>query len=495
MKYVLALDQGTTGSAALVFDSEGRLLATADREIGQSYPRPGWVEHDPDEILSTTIAVGREALARAGISLADVQAVGITNQRETTVIWEKSTGRPVHPAVVWQSRASAEICERLKADGLEPLFRQRTGLVVDAYFSGTKIRWLLDHVPHAQHRAEMGELLAGTIDSWLVWHLSGGRVHCTDVSNASRTLLFNIHTLDWDPELLDILRVPRVMLPEVRSSAEVYAEITPDRFGRALPIAGMAGDQQAALFGQGCFEHGQAKNTYGTGCFLLVNAGDRPPSSAEGLLSTVAWRLGARTTYALEGSGFVTGAAVQWLRDGLGLIQDAAETEPMARSVPDNGGVYLVPAFVGLGAPHWDMYARGLLIGLTRGTSRAHVVRATLESIAYQSRDLTEAMARAGRPVQSLRVDGGGTANAFLMQFQADLLGVPVEVAAVQETTALGAAGLAGLGIGLWPDAGHLAAHWRGAGRFEPRMSVDERETLYQQWQRAVDRARGWLAP
>jgi glycerol kinase len=493
VSYILALDQGTTGSAALVFDQEGGLVTSVDREIAQSYPQPGWVEHDPEEIYSTTVAVARQALAGAGIQPGDIAAIGITNQRETAVVWDATTGIPIYPAVVWQSRASAEICDRLKADGLEPLFRERTGLVIDAYFSGTKIRWLLDRVPDAQRRAEAGELRFGTIDSWLVWKLTGGRVHCTDVSNAARTLLFNIHTLDWDEDLLRVLNVPRALLPSVRGCAEVYGETS--EFGGSVPIAGIAGDQQAALFGQVCFDLGEAKNTYGTGCFLLVNAGQHPPAIGEGLLTTVAWRLGQQTTYAFEGSAFVTGAAVQWLRDGLGLIDEAAETETLARSVGDNAGVYLVPAFVGLGAPHWDMYARGLLIGLTRGTSRAHVARATLESIAYQSRDLAEAMAAAGQAVHTLKVDGGGTSNSFLMQFQSDILGVPVEVSAIQDTTALGAAYLAGLGAGVWRDAGELRARWRCARRFEPRMSADQRDSLYRDWLRAVDRAKGWASP
>ncbi len=490
---ILALDQGTTGSAALLSDEEARVLGSADREIRQSYPRPGWVEHDPEEIFQSTVAVGREALAAGRVSAADVAAIGIANQRETTVVWERATGRPIHPAVVWQSRATAEICERLKADGLEPLFRERTGLVVDAYFSGTKVRWLLDRVPGAQERAEAGDLLFGTIDSWLVWKLTGGRAHVTDVSNASRTLLFNIHTLDWDDDLLAVLRVPRAMLPRVRPNSEPYGETDASLFGAAILIAGMAGDQQAALFGQACFQPGQAKNTYGTGCFLLVNAGGEPPQSSSGLLTTIAWDLGAGAAYALEGSAFVTGAAVQWLRDGLGLIRDAAESEALATAVPDNGGVYLVPAFVGLGAPHWDMYARGLAIGLTRGTTREHVVRATLESIAYQSRDLVEAMGQAGRSVEVLKVDGGGTANAFLMQFQADVLGIPVEVAAVQETTALGATYLAGLAVGVWTGTDELVARWQCTRRYEPRMSADQRESLYANWLRAVERSKGWV--
>ena len=491
-RYILALDQGTTGSAALVFDPDGRIVASADREIAQSYPQPGWVEHDPDEILHTTVDVGREALATAGIQAAEVLAIGITNQRETAVVWDRVTSAPIYPAVVWQSRASAGICERLKAEGLEPLIRERTGLVIDAYFSGTKIRWLLDRVDGAQQSAEAGRLAFGTIDSWLVWRLTGGRVHATDVSNASRTLLFNIVSLDWDPDLLAMLDVPRAMLPEVRSCAEIYGET--DVFGAPIPIAGIAGDQQSALFGQACFRPGQAKNTYGTGCFLLVNTGTSLSRSSAGLLSTVGWRLGDRTTYALEGSAFVTGAAVQWLRDGLGLIADAAETDALAYSVADNGGVYFVPAFTGLGAPHWDMYARGLLIGLSRGTTRAHLARATLESIAYQSRDLADAMAAAGQPLEVLKVDGGGTANRFLMQFQADMLGLPVEVAAVQETTALGAAYLAGLGAGLWSDVEQPQRTWRLARRYEPTMSADRREALYAAWLRAVSRAGGWAS-
>jgi len=487
---VLALDQGTTGTAALVFDAEGQVLSAADREIVQSYPQPGWVEHDPNEIFSTTVAVAAEALSKAGVSARDVAAIGIANQRETAVVWDRATGAPIYPAVVWQSRASAEICERLKQDGLEPLFRSRTGLVVDAYFSGTKIRWLLDRVPGAQARAEAGELLFGTIDSWLIWRLSGGRAHVTDVSNASRTLLFNIDTLEWDDDLLSILQVPRAMLPEVRGSSEVLAETT--AFGAPLPIGGVAGDQQAALFGQACFSTGQGKNTYGTGCFLLVNTGAAAQRSEAGLLTTVGWRVGEETTYALEGSAFITGAAVQWLRDGLGVIDDAAETSELAESVPDNGGVYLVPAFVGLGAPHWDMYARGVLIGLTRGTGRAHLARATLESIAFQSKDLADAMALAGQPLHSLKVDGGGTANPFLMQFQADILNVPVEVAAVQETTALGAAYLAGLAGGLWPSVSEVSSRWRGERTYEPRMSADQRANLHHDWLRAVERSRGW---
>ncbi|MDP9266346.1 MAG: glycerol kinase GlpK, partial [Chloroflexota bacterium] len=422
MRAVLALDQGTTGSAALVFRSDGRILASADREIAQYYPAPGWVEHDAEEIFATTVAVGREALDASGVRAQDIAAIGITNQRETTVVWDRQTGAPIHPAVVWQSRASAAVCEDLRAAGLEPLFRERTGLRLDAYFSGTKVRFILDRVPGAQARAEAGELLFGTIDSWLVWKLTAGRAHVTDLANASRTLLLDIAAAAWDDELLGALRVPRAMLPALRGNSEVYAETEPGAFGAPIPIAGMAGDQQAALFGQRCFAAGEAKNTYGTGCFLLANTGATPQRSEAGLLTTVAWRLGDETTYALEGSAFITGAAVQWLRDGLGVIASAGESEPLALSVPDNGGVYLVPAFTGLGAPHWDMYARGVLVGIERGTTRAHLARATLESIAYQTRDLVEAMAAAGRPLEVLRADGGGTANGFLMQFQADIL-------------------------------------------------------------------------
>ncbi len=495
MKAVLALDQGTTGSAALVLGSDGRIVASADREIAQRYPEPGWVEHDAEEIFATTVAVGREALEAARVGAREVAAIGITNQRETTVVWDQKTGVPIHPAVVWQSRASAAVCEELRAAGLEPLFRERTGLRLDAYFSGTKVRFILDRVPGAQARADAGELLFGTIDSWLMWKLTAGRVHVTDLANASRTLLLDIARCAWDDELLGALGIPRTMLPALRGNSEVYGETDPGIFGAAIPIAGSAGDQQAALFGQRCFTAGEAKNTYGTGCFLLANTGGTPQRSTAGLLTTIAWRLGGDTTYALEGSAFVTGAAVQWLRDGLGVIAEAAETEPLARSLRDNGGVYLVPAFTGLGAPHWDMYARGALVGIERGTTRAHLARATLESIAYQTRDLVDLMKTAGRPLEVLRVDGGGTANAFLMQFQADILAVPVEVAAVTETTALGAAYLAGLATGVWRDRDELGTAVAPPRRYEPRMSADERDTLYGRWVRAVERAKGWAVP
>ncbi len=495
MNAVLALDQGTTGSSAIVVDESGTIRGSADREIRQSYPASGHVEHDPDEIFATTVAVGRDALARAGLAAKDLAAIGITNQRETTVVWERATGRPIHPAVVWQSRASAAICERLRADGHEKLVRERTGLVIDAYFSGTKIRWILDQVPGAQRRAEAGELVCGTVDTWLIWNLTGGRIHATDLSNASRTMVFDIHRRAWDDELLALLNIPRSMMATPVRSSGVIAEAEARHFGAAVPIAGIAGDQQAALFGQTCFAAGEAKNTYGTGCFLLVNTGDRAALASGGLLTTVAWDVGDGVRYALEGSAFNTGAAVQWLRDGLGIIATAAETEGLAAGLSGNDNVYLVPAFTGLGAPHWDMYARGLLIGIERGTTRAHVARATLESIAYQTRDLVEAMRGAGQAIEVLRVDGGGTANGFLMQFQADVAGIPVEVAKISETTALGAAFLAGLAKGVWRSQDELRRRREVAARYEPRISADERESLYAGWLRAVDRSRAWAAP
>jgi len=495
VKAVLALDQGTTGSRAIVFDETGAIRGSADREIRQFYPASAHVEHDPDEIFATTVAVGREALARAGLAADKVAAIGITNQRETTVVWERGTGRPIHPAVVWQSRASAAICERLRAGGHEQLVRDRTGLVIDAYFSGTKIRWILDQVPGAQKRAEAGELVCGTIDTWLIWSLTGGRTHATDVSNASRTLVFDIHRGTWDPDLLALLGIPPSMMATPLPSSGVVAETEPRHFGAAISVAGIAGDQQAALFGQTCFAAGDAKNTYGTGCFLLVNTGRRAAPASGGLLTTVAWDTGEGLRYALEGSAFITGAAVQWLRDGLGIIATAAETEALAASLSSNDNVYLVPAFTGLGAPLWDMYARGLLIGIERGTTRAHLARATLESIAYQTRDLIEAMRGASQAIEILRVDGGGTANRFLMQFQADIAGIPVEVAQIRETTALGAAFLAGRATGVWNSLDELQRRRTVAARYEPRMSADERESLYAGWRRAVERSRGWVLP
>jgi len=500
--HVLALDQGTTSSRALVFDRQGRIVGVSQHEFTQHYPQPGWVEHDADEIWQTTLQATREALAQAGVTSTDIAAIGITNQRETTVLWDRATGEPVHRAIVWQCRRTAPLCDELKAAGHEPLFRQRTGLVLDAYFSGTKVRWLLDHVPGLRARAEAGEIAFGTVDSWLVWKLTGGRVHATDYSNASRTLLFNIHTLDWDDDVLQVLQVPRSLLPETRPSSGDFGETVNLNgvLAAGIPVAGVCGDQQAALFGQAAFRPGMVKTTYGTGAFLLMNTGEQAVPSDHGLLTTVAWGsqipfrgLDGRVTYALEGSVFIAGAVVQWLRDGLRIIEDVAESEALARSVPDTGGVYLVPAFVGLGAPHWDMYARGLLIGLTRGTERAHVVRAALEAIAYQVRDVVDAMsADAGLPPAEFRADGGAVRNDFLMQFQADVLGIPVVRPVVTETTGLGAATLAGLAVGLWRDTDELATLWQADTRFEPQMSTAERHRLYAGWQRALERAKGW---
>jgi glycerol kinase len=484
----------------LVVGEDGAVLGRGYRELPQYYPQPGWVEHDPAEIWATQVDAARAGLGAARVAPRDVVAIGITNQRETTLLWDRRTGVPVHRAIVWQCRRSAPLCERLRADGLEPLVRARTGLVLDAYFSGTKIAWLLEAQPDLRRRAARGELAFGTVDSWLLWQLTGGRAHATDPSNASRTLCFDIRRLDWDPELTARLGVPPEILPAVRPSAGVFGETVPhDGLPAGIPVAGIAGDQQAALFGQGALAPGDVKNTYGTGCFLLLNTGPTAVASKTGLLTTVAWSLPPpeggppAVSYALEGAVFVAGAAVQWLRDGLGLIGAAAETEPLARSVADTGGVYLVPAFVGLGAPYWDMYARGTLVGLTRGTTRAHIVRATLEAIAYQTRDVLEAMsAEAGRAPAALRVDGGATENDFLCQFQADILGLPILRPRVRETTGLGAAYLAGLGVGLWPGAEALRGLWRLDRAFEPTMPAARREALYADWRRAVDRARGW---
>jgi len=493
--YILVIDQGTTGSAALLCDEEGGIVSSADREIRQIYPQPGWVEHDPQEIFSTSVVVAREALQKAGVTASQVKCMGITNQRETTVVWDRRTGEPVSNAIVWQCRRTAPLCEELKARVLTQTIRDKTGLPIDAYFSATKLRWILDHIPDGQRRAQQGDLLFGTIDSWLVWNLTGGAVHITDCSNASRTMLFNIHTLKWDKELLAVLDIPEAVLPEVMPSSQVYGETAAGLLEDArVPLGGIAGDQQSALFGQACYDAGMAKNTYGTGSFILLNTGDKPIPSEKGLVTTVAWGLGGKVAYAMEGSIFITGAAVQWLRDGLGLIKSAAESETLARSVPDNGGVYFVPAFVGLGAPYWDMYARGTIVGLTRGATRGHLARATLEAIAYQVRDVVEAMgAEAGLKVPLLRVDGGGTANSLLMQFQADILGVPIQPSSVVETTSMGAAYLAGLAVGLWKDTTELARMWRAAETYEPKMSSDQRETLYAGWKRAVERARGWV--
>ena len=492
---ILAIDQGTTGSTALLFNEEGRVVSTAYREVQQIYPHPGWVEQDAKELYRTSLTVAKEALQKVGMTVSQVKGVGITNQRETTIVWDHHTGEPVSNAIVWQCRRTAPLCEELKQKGMSQSIRDKTGLIIDAYFSATKLRWILDHIPEGQHRAQQGDLLFGTVDSWLVWNLTGGAIHITDYSNACRTMLFNIHTLQWDKELLAALDIPEAVLPQVMPSSQLYGETAFGLLGDSpMPLGALAGDQQAALFGQACYTPGMAKNTYGTGSFILLNTGDRPVPSDKGLVTTVAWKLAGEVNYAMEGSIFITGAAVQWLRDGLGLIAGAADSEALARSVPDSGGVYFVPAFVGLGAPYWDMYARGTIVGLTRGTTREHLVRATLEAIAYQARDVVEAMgAEADLQIPLLRVDGGGTANAFLMQFQADILGVPIQVAAVAETTALGAAYLAGLAVGVWRDTTDIARRWRPSKTYEPSMSTDQRETLYAGWKRAVERARRWV--
>jgi glycerol kinase len=494
-RFVLALDQGTTSSRAIVFGSDGQPVASAQREFTQIFPQPGWVEHDPDEIWNTQLACAREALQRAQASPADVAAIGVTNQRETVVLWERASGQPLCNAIVWQDRRTATACADLRQRGHEPEFTARTGLLLDPYFSGTKLAWMLDNIPGARARAERGELAFGTIDTWLVWNLTGGAVHATDVSNASRTLLANLHTLDWDDWLLDTLRIPRALLPDITPSSAVIGDTAPALFGAAIPIAGNAGDQQAATFGQACFEPGMAKNTYGTGCFMLLNVGAQPQASAHRLLATAGWTLGGGSRrYALEGSVFIGGAVVQWLRDGLGLFTRSEEVEALAMQVPDAGGVSFVPAFAGLGAPYWDPDARGLLIGLTRGTSRAHVARAALEAIALQSAEVLDAMQRdAGQPIRELRVDGGAARNDLLMQFQADVMGVPVVRPCVTETTALGAAYLAGLAVGYWRGTDELAALWRAERRFMPAMSADERAARLRQWKRAVERAAHWI--
>jgi glycerol kinase len=488
-KYIMAIDQGTTGSRVLIVNAAGRVIADAYAEFPQIYPRPGWVEHDAEVIWSTVRTLMGRALAAAALTADRIAGLGITNQRETTVVWEKRTLRPVHNAIVWQCRRSAGICETLKAAGLEATFRERTGLLLDAYFSGTKLKWLLDEVAGLRARAEFGELAFGTVDSWLIARLTGGRRHVTDYTNASRTLMFNIHDRTWDPELLGLLDIPTALLPEVTASAQVVGFTDAQIAGAEIPIAGIAGDQQAALFGQACFEAGQAKNTYGTGCFLLVNTGRQRPDPGPGLLLTLASDRGGRPCYALEGSVFIAGAVVQWLRDGLGLIQKADETQVLAQSVPDTQGVYLVPAFAGLGAPHWDMYARGGILGITRGTTRAHIVRAALESIAYQTRDLVGALAEAtGKALGELRVDGGACRNDFLMQFQADLLGCPVNRAGSLESTAMGAVFLAGLGVGFWDSADDIAALRQSEKIFRPHMSDEDRQRLVRGWCEAVER-------
>ena len=493
MRFVLALDQGTTSSRAIVFDRAGQAVASAQREFRQIFPRPGWVEHDPMEIWSSQLAVAREALVAAGAGAEDIAAIGITNQRETTLVWDKASGEPVGNAIVWQDRRTAELCERLAAEGLEPLFASHTGLLLDPYFSATKLVWMLAQNPTLRGRAERGELAFGTVDSWLVWKLSGGAAHITDVTNASRTLLYNIHTHQWDDKLLQVLNVPRTLLPVVVPSSGEIARTDPQLFGAPIAIAGIAGDQQAALFGQRCVRAGMVKNTYGTGCFMLMHTGAAPVASTCKLVTTVAWQLQSGTEYALEGSVFVAGAIVQWLRDGLGIIATSAEVEPLAASVPDNGGVYLVPALAGLGAPHWDPAARGAILGLTRGATKAHIARAALESIAYQSIDLAEAMRQdSGIDVAELRVDGGAARNDLLLQFQADVLGVPVVRPRITETTALGAAYLAGLGVGFWDDAETLDRQWQVERRFEPSVSRDQAHALRAGWNRALERAKHW---
>jgi glycerol kinase len=495
--YILALDQGTTGSTALVVDRDGSVRARGYTELRQYYPQPGWVEHDPDEIWTTTATAAQAALKGAGISGRDIAAIGITNQRETAIVWDRASGRPIHRAIVWQCRRTAGDCDRLRADGLEPLVRERTGLVLDAYFSGTKIRWLLDEVAGARARAIRGELAFGTVDTWLLWKLTGGRVHATEPSNASRTLCLNLRVVDWDSEMLTALGVPAAVLPAIRPSAGVFGE-TEDLgwLPAGVPIAGIAGDQQAALFGQGCFEPGSVKNTYGTGCFILLNTGKEPVATRQGLITTVAWQIGASTIYALEGSVFIAGAAIQWLRDGLGLFAQAADSQRLAESVRDTGGVYFVPAFVGLGAPYWDMYARGTIIGLTRGTTGAHLTRAALEAIAYQSRDVLDTMTtEARRSVAAMRVDGGAAANDFLCQFQADITNLEVIRPAVIETTSLGAAYLAGLAVGFWRSLDDIAGRLADEQRFAPAMADSTRQALYAGWRRAVERARGWVSP
>lgn len=493
-KYILALDQGTTSSRAIVFDQAGKPFAVSQREFRQIYPQPGWVEHDPEEIWASQIQVAVNALDSHRIDATDIAAIGITNQRETTLIWDRKTGQPVYNAIVWQDRRTAPLCDQLKLEGFDKTIRAQTGLVTDAYFSGTKVAWILDNVPGARVKAEAGELAFGTVDTFLTWRLSGGKLHITDVSNASRTLLYNIHTGQWSDQILQRLNIPRGILPTVVPSSQHYGECEGGLFGHPIPIAGMAGDQQAATFGQACYTNGMAKNTYGTGCFMLMNTGAQAVESKNSLLTTIAWQVsGQPVQYALEGSVFIAGAAIQWLRDELQIIQHAGETEAISTSIPDTGGVYVVPAFVGLGAPYWDQYARGTIVGLTRGSGRAQIVRATLESIAYQTRDVLEAMhADSGLTLPALRVDGGAVRNNFLMQFQADLLGVPVQRPSVTETTALGAAYLAGLAVGYWSSAEHIAQQWHIEQTFVPSMSPYRRDALYAGWKRAVERSRAW---
>ena len=493
-QYILAIDQGTTASTALVIDAEGKVISRASKEIKRFFPQPGWVEQDPQELYHSALSVAGEAIEKAEITSTAIRCLGITNQRETTLVWDRNTGKPIGNSIGWQCRRTARLCEALKQQGLERIIQEKTGLIIDAYFSATKIRWLLDSIPDGQKRAENGDLLFGTVDTWLVWNLTGGTVHVTDYSNASRTMLYNIHTLEWDKELLHALNIPEVILPKVVPSSEIYGETGEGSIGEnRIPIGAIAGDQQAALFGQACYESGSAKNTYGTGSFALLNTGASPVKSEKGLVTTLAWGVNESVTYAMEGSIFITGAAVQWLRDGLGIISRADETEAMALSVKDTGGVYFVPTFSGMGAPYWDMYARGTIVGLTQGTTKNHLVKATLEAIAYQSKDVIEAMGtEAGLSITVLRVDGGGSANKFTMQFQSDILGIPIQVATITETTALGAGYLAGLASGLWNNTTDISRNWRASVTYEPVMSVSQRDELYTGWKRAVERARSW---
>ena len=492
-KYILALDQGTTSSRAVLFNSRCEIVSMSQRPFNQQFPQPGWVEHNPLEIWSTQSFVMENVVNKADIEWSDIEALGITNQRETTVVWDRQTSEPVYNAIVWQDRRTADYCDVLRERGLTERIREKTGLILDAYFSATKIRWILDNVPGARARAERGELCFGTVDSWLAWRLSGGRLHITDASNASRTMLFDIHTLDWDDELLDLFDIPRSMLPEVVPTSAVYGTTDCPQVPVPIPIASLAGDQQAALFGQQCIAPFSAKTTYGTGCFIMLNTGDRPHASANNLLATVAWQLGGKTTYALEGSVFVGGSVIQWLRDGLKLFSSSADSEPLAASVEDTGGVYLVPALTGLGAPYWDPYARGTIVGITRGTRREHIIRAAQESIAYQSMDLVAAMEKdTGVPLRELRVDGGASRDAFLMQFQADMLATPVRRPVIRETTALGAAYLAGLAVGIWHDPDELRRQWRCDVSFLPHMTAEQREKNRRGWAKAVGRSLDW---
>jgi len=492
-KYIIALDQGTTSSRAIIFNSSAEITGIKNKQLTQIYPRPGWVEHDAEEIWEGQLEVLKAAVAEVGISPEDIACIGITNQRETTVVWDKHTGKPIHNALVWQCRRTADICDKLRANGLQNIIQQKTGLVIDAYFSGTKIKWLLDNIDGAKKKAESGDLLAGTIDTWLIWKLTGGRTHVTDYSNASRTMLYNIRNLAWDQDILDELGIPMCMLPAVVPSSGFAGTIAGDILGREIPISGIAGDQQAALFGQACFEEGASKNTYGTGCFILMNTGKTPIESKNNLLTTIAWGIGRDIEYALEGSVFNAGSSIQWLRDGLKIIESAPQSETYAKKVPDTGGVYVIPAFTGLGAPYWDMHARGTIVGITRGTTREHIVRAALESIAYQTRDIFEVMeADSGIKLNVLKADGGASANRFLMQFQSDILGITVNRPEIIETTALGAAYLAGLGIGLWNSRDEIKKNWKLNAAFKPGMSVDERELKYSGWKRAVKRSMDW---